>query len=111
MSDPNLGPDTGSPAIPTCQMVSDALSDYLEGHLADRARISLEEHLEMCPLCLVYLDHFRTIYHISGAPEAAQLPGDFNDVMGKVIRAWRIEQQAEQSPVEETDDGDSNQDA
>ena len=95
MSDnPNLCPHTGNPLIPTCQMVSDALSDYLEGHLTDRARIRLEEHLEMCPLCLIYLDHFRAIYHISGTPEPQQLPDDFNDVMGKVIRAWRDEQQS-----------------
>ncbi len=33
----------------------------------------------------------------SGTPEPAQLPDDFDDVMGKVIRAWR-EEQAGQSP-------------
>lgn len=91
MSDPNVCPHTGNPLIPTCKVVSDALSDYLDGQLTDSSRIRLEEHLELCPLCLVYLDHFRAIYHISGIPEPSQLPDDFNDVMGKVIRAWRDE--------------------
>ncbi len=87
-------PDCPHPSMsqmPSCQVVSNALSDYLEDVLSDGDRLKLEDHFAACPLCLVYLDQFRTIYHITGEVPSEQLPHDFNEVMGKAIRLWKAE--------------------
>jgi len=89
-------PESGNPLMPSCQLVSDTLSDYLEEQLSDADRILLEEHLHACGLCMVYLDQFRTVYRTAaGEVDCSDLPSDFEQVMGRVIQKWQSERQSD----------------
>jgi len=90
-------PESGNPLMPSCRLVSDALSDYMEDMLADRDRLLLEEHLAACPLCLVYMNQFKRVYREAGAFDKSQLPEDFNAVMGKVLRRWQVDRDSRDS--------------
>jgi predicted anti-sigma-YlaC factor YlaD len=87
-------PESGDPLMPNCRLVSDTLSDYLEEQLGDADRILLEEHLQACGLCMIYLDQFRAVYRAAGEVDCSSLPEDFEQVMGKVIRRWQVERQS-----------------
>lgn len=43
----------------TCQEVLEFLSDYVEGRLSAAEAARLDEHLAVCPQCVVYLDSFK----------------------------------------------------
>lgn len=87
-------PESGDPLMPSCQLVSDTLSDYLEEQLSDADRLLLEQHLHACGLCMVYLDQFRQVYRAAEQVTREELPQDFHQVMGKVIQRWQSERQA-----------------
>lgn len=87
-------PESGDPLMPSCKLVSDTLSDYLEEQLSDSDRILLEEHLQACGLCLVYLDQFRAVYRAADDIDCDALPDDFEQVMGEVIQRWQSERQS-----------------
>lgn len=88
-------PESGNPLMPSCQLVADTLSDYLEEQLSDADRMLLEEHLHACGLCMVYLDQFRTVYREAGQVDCSELPDDFEQVMGRVIQKWQAERQSD----------------
>jgi anti-sigma factor RsiW len=43
----------------TCQELAEFLMKYLEGELPEAQRASLDEHLDLCPPCLAYLETYR----------------------------------------------------
>ncbi|MAW62294.1 MAG: hypothetical protein CMJ94_15875 [Planctomycetes bacterium] len=88
-------PESGDPLMPSCHLVADTLSDYLEEQLSDADRMLLEEHLRACGLCMVYLDQFRAVYRVAGQVDCSELPDDFEEVMGAVIRRWQADRQAD----------------
>jgi anti-sigma factor RsiW len=43
-----------------CRQVVELVTDYLEGALPSRLRAAVEQHLELCPPCVVYVEQIRT---------------------------------------------------
>lgn len=84
-------PESGEPLMPSCRLVADTLSDYLDDQLSDSDRLLLEKHLQACGLCLVYLEQFRVVYREAEAADCSELPQDFEQVMGKVIQRWQTD--------------------
>ena len=84
-------PESGNPLMPSCRLVADTLSDYLDEQLSDADRLLLEEHLEACGLCMVYLNQFRVVYREAEAVDCSELPADFEQVMGRVIQRWQAD--------------------
>ena len=72
-----------------CRSAIDRLSDLLDGEATLWQRISVRGHLAMCANCRNYFQQFRRIYELCGRVEPVQLPDDFEEVMGRVLRAWR----------------------
>jgi anti-sigma factor RsiW len=72
-----------------CDLFYQALSDFLDGALPAEQMQRLEEHMRLCPPCLVYLEQFRRVYEETGRVRPADLPADFERVMSGVIRAWK----------------------
>ncbi len=72
-----------------CDRFYGALSEYLDGRLPASERQVIEQHLGMCPPCLVYLEQFRRIHEATGSVRAEQLPADFDQVMSGVLAAWK----------------------
>lgn len=74
-----------------CDACYGALSDYLDGVLPAEQQRALEEHLRLCPPCLIYLEQFRRVKEATGKVRAEDLPADFDQVMAGVLAAWRKE--------------------
>lgn len=102
-------PETGNPLMPSCRLVADTLSDYLDGQLSDQDQLLLDQHLAACPLCVVYLNQFREVYHAAGRVEPADLPDDFERVLGGVIQRWQAERRTGSSGDDE-DGADEDRD-
>ncbi len=81
-----MNPCSGTHRCDTCY---GALSDYLDGVLPEPERRVIEEHLRLCPPCLIYLDQFRRVHEAAGRVSAEQLPADFDQVMAGVLAAWK----------------------
>ncbi len=73
----------------TCREVVRTLSDFLEKRMPFRDRLRLRMHLWMCPLCSRYFRQFRRIYRDSQEVDLRELPEDFEEVMGRVLRQWK----------------------
>ncbi len=43
----------------TCREVAEFLAAYLDGELPDEQRATFEEHLDLCPPCVHYLEEYR----------------------------------------------------
>lgn len=72
-----------------CDHFYQALSDFLDGALPPAQMRVIEEHMRLCPPCLVYLEQFRRVHEETGRVRAADLPEDFDQVMRNVIQAWK----------------------
>jgi predicted anti-sigma-YlaC factor YlaD len=80
--------------MPSCQEVSETLSDYIDQTMVEADRKKLEKHLSMCQMCLVYMDQFKQVYQLTGKADPVELPDDFHQVMGKLIQNWKAERSA-----------------
>lgn len=49
----------------TCEEVVDFLMRYLDGELTPAERQTFEEHLGVCPPCIVYLETYRATVRVS----------------------------------------------
>lgn len=53
-----------------CNVVVELLTDYLDGTLDPGTTASLEQHLELCPPCVVFLEQLRaTITAVGHLPD------------------------------------------
>lgn len=75
----------------TCREVVQTLSDFLERRMPFRERLRLRMHLWMCPICRRYFRQFRRIFRDSEEVDLRELPEDFEEVMGRVLRRWKGE--------------------
>jgi predicted anti-sigma-YlaC factor YlaD len=71
----------------TCQELVEIVTDYLEGEMPERERSRFEEHLQICPGCVYYVEQMRETIRLVGRaavvePEA--LPG-----MDRLLDAFR----------------------
>jgi len=81
-----------------CDCFYQVLSDYFDGLLPEEEARLVEEHLRMCPPCLVYLEQFRIVHSECGKVEPEDLPADFDDVMQGVMAAWRKDRCGDPEP-------------
>jgi len=49
----------------TCQKIADFLMDYLNRELSEAQRAIFEEHLEICPACVDYLQSYEMTVKLS----------------------------------------------
>ena len=49
----------------TCQEVVEFLMRYLDGELTAEEQQTFEEHLHLCPPCVVYLETYRATVQVS----------------------------------------------
>lgn len=69
----------------TCQEVADFLMDYWNGELSQAQRAIFEEHLGICPECVVYLQFYETT--IKASKTACAHDRDANEVPEDLVRA------------------------
>jgi hypothetical protein len=70
----------------TCRELVELVSDYFEGRLPEQTRVRFEDHLDLCPGCVTYLEQMRTTVTLIGRvdelerrPEVAALLQAFRD--------------------------------
>lgn len=74
----------------TCQTFLDEMSDYLDGSLEERIRISIEAHLAKCPNCWVVFDETRRTVEIFQSMECKPLPPDVQDrLLSALEKCWK----------------------
>jgi anti-sigma factor RsiW len=72
----------------TCAQFVEIISDYIEGALplADKARV--EEHLEVCPGCVYYLDQLKTTIRLTGRLRPEDVSHDAAATLLAAFRDW-----------------------
>ena len=77
-----------------CRELVELVTDYLEGALAERERVAVEEHLVLCGGCLAYFDQIRDTIRLSralaaGGASDAGAPSVAPAVRDTLLRAFR----------------------
>jgi hypothetical protein len=57
-----------------CRQLCDLLFDYINNDLSEERRQLLEEHLRVCPPCLVYAESYRVTVTLSRKLPCRDLP-------------------------------------
>lgn len=72
-----------------CNELVEVITDYLEGHLSDSERSSLEEHLGECEGCHEYLEQMRVTVRGLGKLEGNAIPPEAKEKLLAVFRDWK----------------------
>ncbi len=70
-----------------CRDVLARVSDILDGEAGLPARLRFHGHLAMCDRCRDYYRQFRDVRAAAGVVLPEDVPADFDEVMGAVLRA------------------------
>lgn len=58
----------------TCQELAEFVLDYLDGQLAPDERARFDEHLALCPACVIYLDTYQRTVALARAAARVDEP-------------------------------------
>ena len=71
-----------------CRRCIDLLIDFVSGELSEQEREVLQEHLDGCPPCLVYMETYEaTIRMTHELPREAPLPAELEKRLLAVLRS------------------------
>ena len=76
----------------TCRELIDFLMDYLDGDLPEGQASAFEEHLDICPACVDYIDGYKKTIELGQAvcaEEDEALPTNIPDDLIQAILAAR----------------------
>ncbi len=72
----------------TCQQITELCTDYLEGRLSFRQRLSFQLHLGMCRHCRVYLAQMKTTIEMLGRLPDEPMPAAVQSELLSRFREW-----------------------
>jgi len=72
-----------------CKELVELVTDYLEGALAERDRVRLEDHLALCEDCTSYLEQMRLTIELTGMLTQNEIPAEGKEELLEVFRAWK----------------------
>ena len=73
----------------TCRELVELVTDYLEGALAPGDRERFEQHLEVCPGCVTYLEQIRETIRQAGRLREEDLAPPARDALLAQFRNWK----------------------
>jgi anti-sigma factor RsiW len=79
---------TTLPEMP-CQELVEAITDYLEGALAEPDRVRFEEHLAVCAKCREYVAQFQRTIDTVGSVRESDLDPDVRAGLLDAFRGWQ----------------------
>lgn len=84
-------------ALTTCIELVEVVTEWMEGALSVAQREEVEEHLAICPDCIVYVDQLRTTTALAArladpAPSAGPMVPD--GVKSRLLAAFRASRPA-----------------
>jgi anti-sigma factor RsiW len=59
-----------------CRQLADLLIDFISGELAEEHLALLEEHLRLCPPCLVYVETYRVTVRLTRQLPPVAMPAE-----------------------------------
>ena len=83
----------------TCRDLTELLLDFLDGSLPPEHRDRIEQHLQLCPPCVVYLETYRVTIQLSRKLPCQPLPRECADRLRAVLAQIRSEGSAGDSPA------------
>jgi anti-sigma factor RsiW len=72
----------------TCREVVELISDYLDGALPPKERLRLEQHLDDCPHCVIYLEQVRQTVRALGRVSDEELDAAVRNDLIRAFREW-----------------------
>jgi predicted anti-sigma-YlaC factor YlaD len=73
----------------TCKELVELVTDYLEGTLAEDARLRMEDHLSRCDGCTNYLEQMRQTIRLTGRVREESLTSQQRDDLLRLFRDWQ----------------------
>jgi anti-sigma factor RsiW len=71
-----------------CRQLAELLFDFVSGELPDDRRALLEEHLRVCPPCVVHVETYRVTIRLTRCLPPRPLP---DDVERRLRKVWERE--------------------
>jgi anti-sigma factor RsiW len=68
-----------------CRQLADLLYDFVSGELPDDRLALLEEHLRLCPPCLVYVETYRVTIRLTRKLPPVPMPADCERRLREVL--------------------------
>jgi predicted anti-sigma-YlaC factor YlaD len=68
-----------------CENVIERVSSIMDGEASVIERARFHAHLAMCTNCTAYYQQMRAVRDAAGTVKAADLPSDFEDVLGGIF--------------------------
>ena len=72
-----------------CNELVEAVTEYLEGTLAEEDSQRLEAHLEECPYCVDYVEQFRETIAATGELSLDSIAPERQAELLEAFRGWR----------------------
>jgi len=73
----------------TCKELTELITDYLEERLPQTERARLEQHLSICPSCVIYLEQMRLTIKALGAKSPVEIPQAIESDLLQAFRSWK----------------------
>src|ERR1051326_2884784 len=73
----------------TCKELTELITDYLEERLPQTERARLEQHLSICPSCVIYLEQMRLTIKALGAKSTVEIPQAIESDLLQAFRTWK----------------------
>jgi anti-sigma factor RsiW len=73
----------------TCKGLTELITDYLEERLPETERIKFEQHLSICPGCVIYLEQMRFTIRALGARPRGGIPKAVESDLLQAFRSWK----------------------
>jgi anti-sigma factor RsiW len=74
----------------TCKELVELVTDYLEGRLPPAEVRRFDEHLELCPGCVTYVEQIRATVAVSGRLAEEDMPEGAADALLAEFRDWKL---------------------
>lgn len=71
----------------TCRDCTTFLADYVAGELSETARVTFEEHLDLCPNCRVFLVQYQETIVAGKRAMTEPDAGDSRELPPELVRA------------------------
>ena len=73
----------------TCQELVELVTDYLEGALSRADRQRFEQHLDVCPGCVTFVEQIRETVRLTGRLRGDDLAPAARDALLAQFRNWK----------------------
>jgi predicted anti-sigma-YlaC factor YlaD len=75
--------------MPSCQELTELVTDYLEGEMSFSERVRFKLHVSMCAPCKRYLEQVELTVDTLGSVPTPVIPPEVKDDLMQAFRDWK----------------------